>query len=260
MAGEITLKNRVPTGVKEAHREGLLAAENPREAARVLAAELGIRFGVMWEWLLGEARARARRAIPEPLVLASLLDEPERARLVAVATGDRTLETAGRLDALLTTCEATPNDIRQLMQVLPKNGCEDWLFESLLFHPQVPEDLLYRLLAEGRCLTALCHRAGPRKLLEELLRLRPGSTEVVLGLAADYATDSEVSVEDFVAFVREHRGCVSLCKWLENECVPERRDPAKRAQGLKLFKAAAPTACSTAPPSISRLVLGNPRG
>ncbi|HKV11800.1 MAG TPA: hypothetical protein VJ725_26875 [Thermoanaerobaculia bacterium] len=233
----MALKNRVPASVREEYLDSLLQAENPREAARKLAGELEINFGAMWEWILRESQARAERWLPGPLFLRDLLQEEELQRVVALVEEDRTLATVHRLETLLRSCEASSDEIRDFVLSLPPDGAYDMVFETLISHPQTPLDLLFRLLREGRFEVSLCHRDGPAEWLEAVVRKMPQSSEAILGLAFSYLRDPDVPLERFLGFVREHRDCLQLRKWMADDFEPEVRDRDKLASARCLLAA-----------------------
>lgn len=77
------------------------------------------------------------------------------------------------------------------------------LLEPLLSNPATPHDALWAAYRQGRGITALGHRRGPRALLEALAE-EHGYSEAITSLALfHYATEDDAF---FRAFVERHRG------------------------------------------------------
>jgi hypothetical protein len=187
----------------------ILSSADPRGAIRVVGARHGVNPGLAWAWALAEARKRAAARLPEEGLVARLLDPDQRARLIADADADRTLELANRLMALLPRCAATSDEIRALVAALPADGAQDRALETLLWHPAAPDDLLLALCDQERFITILGHRAGPIALLERLAE-RHAYPEAITTLALHHYGVDNYPLDAFVAFVRKHRGCFML--------------------------------------------------
>ncbi len=95
---------------------------------------------------------------------------------------------------------ATAEQLRELIRVFQAEHRDDGLAE-LLFHPQMPEDVLIQFCERGEFIESLGHRHGPRRLLARVAELH-AYPEAVVSLAVDLYRDPGVSSDEFAAFVR----------------------------------------------------------
>ncbi|MFO0675274.1 MAG: hypothetical protein U0169_01990 [Polyangiaceae bacterium] len=98
--------------------------------------------------------------------------------------------------------DATPDQLRSLVVVLREEG-RDELLEELLFHPDVPEDVLLALCEEGAFLGSLGHRRGPRALLERMAELH-AYPEAIVSLGLQLYRNPDSTSAEFEAFTRRH--------------------------------------------------------
>jgi hypothetical protein len=78
--------------------------------------------------------------------------------------------TAALIAAVAKKCVATPDQLRKAIRLLEaedRSEAKNVLLE-LLFHSEVPEDVLSKFAEEGKFISALGQRSGPRHLLEIL--------------------------------------------------------------------------------------------
>ncbi len=101
-------------------------------------------------------------------------------------------------------CKATSDQLRQVIEALRREDSLEAL-QWILYHPSVPEDLLLELAAQGQCIVALGHRAGPRELLERLAAEHRYS-EAITTLALNYYGAEAVPAAEFAKFVQSYRG------------------------------------------------------
>jgi hypothetical protein len=173
-------------------------------------------------------------------VMAVLLDREKRRRLVAALrqeSGGR-LPLRNRYAEVAPRCLATPEQLRDAVRsILEEEEREeaDLLVSELVFHREMPEDVLFGLLERKMCLSELGHRSGPRALLERLAAEHRYS-EAITTLALDYYAADDVSAEDFARFVAQHRGDFMLAHHLRRAT---HLSEEKRRQALALVGEAA---------------------
>lgn len=107
------------------------------------------------------------------------------------------------LEVVAARCRATPGQLRSAIAALEADGsreADDTLL-ALLFHPDIPEDVLLRLAGAGRFITVLGHRGGPRRLLEVLAE-QHRQAEAITTLALVYLGGPGMPARPFGAFIR----------------------------------------------------------
>jgi hypothetical protein len=75
---------------------------------------------------------------------------------------------------------ATVAEVRAIVIAAQADGCDNVL-QDLLFHPNVPEDVLIGFCERGEFIQTLGHRAGPRSLLVRVAELH-GYPEAIISL------------------------------------------------------------------------------
>jgi hypothetical protein len=137
--------------------------------------------------------------------VARLHDPAWRARLVAACareTGSN-LPLSHAVYEAASKAVATADELRALVTSLLADEL-DWVLDSLVVNPAMPEDVLLSLAHAGHCTGALGHLRGPRSLLVTMVELHR-YPEAILSLAIDLYRDPTVSAADFAAFVETHR-------------------------------------------------------
>lgn len=140
------------------------------------------------------------------------------------------------LEVVAMRCQATPEQLREAVAALEADGsreAEDTL-GALLFHPDIPEDVLLRLAQAGRFVTVLGHRGGPRPLLEVLAE-QHRHAEAITTLALTYLGGREASAKPFGSFIRRFADVAMLEINLRDADL----DPRKRALVDEVFGAEA---------------------
>ena len=200
-----------------------------RETDKRLAKERGLHYSAVWSWVLQEAEERADAMLSEESVRHALENEDARRSLTEAFARDGTLVLENRLHEMLRTIAVEPAQIRRLFDELPEDGSHDGYFSMLVFREECPEDLLFDLLREERCLGELQHRVGPRELLEEIVNRDP-SDEAIAHLVLYHYSSEDVPLETLVAFVRRHKDCLLMLSLLkESTDIPEGRRQAALA-------------------------------
>jgi hypothetical protein len=141
---------------------------------------------------------------PETLA-AGLLDSGWRAELCAALAAEQgsNLPLNHAFSAAAPAMVTSPDQLRDIVERLLAEG-RDELVDELVFHEQMPEDVLLSLCEAGRCVSALGHRGGPRRLLERVIELH-GYAEAILTLGLDLYRDASVDAAVFEAFLERHR-------------------------------------------------------
>ncbi len=180
----------------------VLAAEDPRACARRLALDHGLPPAAVWQWSIEHARKRAAEIVHPDEVEAVLRDQVRWNALREQVERDRTLAVANRLHELLRTMSVEPDTIRAAFAWLPVDGSHDHHLEVLLFSETCPVDLLEDFIAQGRSITAIAHRNGPRQILERVRAVYPFD-EPVLTLLRWHYMPAEQPLDALLRFVDE---------------------------------------------------------
>lgn len=77
------------------------------------------------------------------------------------------------------------------------------ILEGFIAQPNFPVSILFELLDEKECLSALAHKAGPIDLLLKIARTTEGYEEALLTIGKHYYSNNEISFEEFQAFLEE---------------------------------------------------------
>lgn len=165
--------------------------------------------------------------------LIPILLDPEKRKLlidtISIEQGTH-LPITNRFADIAPCCHASPETLQGLVPILlDLRQAGENLLDDLVFHPQMPDDILLELAYEGHCITALAHRNGPRPLLEYIAKTYQES-EAITTLALDYyALDSD---EVFTAFITEYRSDFML-RW--NLRRSQKLPAAKRDIAIAIF-------------------------
>ncbi len=161
-----------------------------------------------------------------------LLDTQARQKLITEmrAQAGRPAPLSEHVARLAPRCTATPDQLRQVIESLLQEDELETL-PWLVYHPNMPEDVLFQLLAQGRCLADLGHRGGPQALLERLASEHRYS-EAITTLALDYYAADHVSVEEFAGFVEKYQTDYMLRSNLRQSAL---LSPEKRRRALEII-------------------------
>jgi hypothetical protein len=131
-------------------------------------------------------------------------------------------------------CEATPQQLKQaVIRLLEMRSTIDWLISGLIFHPDLPEDILLELSDRGDFITPLAHRQGPKNLLLKIAEEHKYS-EAINTLALDYFGLDSADNEAFAMFIKKYKGDNMLETNLLNS---HKLSPEKRAIALAIIEA-----------------------
>ena len=143
--------------------------------------------------------------LTEQSLIPILLDSERRQQLVAALAQEQATKVplANRYAEVAPRCQAREEELRAAVAILRRRKYRQArLLDYLLFHPQMPEDVLLDLAHQPRWVTPLGHRSGPRTLLEYLASTYRYS-EAITTLALDYYTQE--SNDTFAAFIARYR-------------------------------------------------------
>jgi hypothetical protein len=143
--------------------------------------------------------------LTEESLIAILLDQEQRQQLTTALAQEQgtNLSLTHRYEEIAPRCQATPEMLRRVAAILRTRIYRGThLLDALLFHPQMPDDLLLDLAHQRRWVTLLAHRSGPRTLLEYIAE-RYQYSEAITTLAVNYYPLE--SDETFVAFIAKYR-------------------------------------------------------
>jgi hypothetical protein len=102
-------------------------------------------------------------------------------------------------------CEATAEQLREVIHHLQEldDSPSNRLLDPLIFHPNMPDDLLLELSEQERFIMPLGHRRGPQWLLEKLAKEHRYS-EAITTLALYYYGMDSYSSDEFKAFITQY--------------------------------------------------------
>ncbi len=113
-------------------------------------------------------------------------------------------------------CDASKHDLRDIFAtVLAGEERDHDLLEPLVFHRNMPEDLLLDLCDQEKFISQLGHRRSPRSLLEQMAE-RHNYDEAITTLALCFYKDDPL--ETFVRFVEKYKNCWMLQFNLAYKC------------------------------------------
>jgi hypothetical protein len=113
--------------------------------------------------------------------------------------------TAALIAVVARKCHATPDQLRDAIRLLEAEDraeADDVLLD-LLFHPDIPDDVLLQLAEQGKFISVLGHRSGPRRLLEFLADTHR-HPEAITTLALKYYGSSVAPAKPFREFLRRY--------------------------------------------------------
>ena len=146
--------------------------------------------------------------LTEESLISILKDRTMRASLVSLMRDERSpapLVLHNQLAEVSPRCVALSADLVEVFEsILADEPQHHQLLEWLVFHPEMPEQLLLQLASDGKFITQLGHRGGPQTLLEFLAR-EYKYDEAITTLALSYYAVAPAS--EFRNFVTNHRDC-----------------------------------------------------
>lgn len=156
-------------------------------------------------------------------ILQLLLDPELRHQLSQALVQDST-EYQNQFWKACNECRPNETELRRVFQEVLKSSAppEHELLGPLIFNENMPDDLLMELCEQGKFISQLSHRRGPKALLEKIAE-KYNSDEAITSLALYYYKNE--SLEDFVNFVQKYKHCWMLQFNLAYKC-PE-FDPNK---------------------------------
>lgn len=133
-------------------------------------------------------------------------------------------------------CVASSDELAEMVELLLPEDVWDDVLDWLVFHPDLPERCLYRLLDAGRCINHLGHRRGPEELLLRLTKEHPEVQETILTLVlVHYGPDPERG-DRFLEFVGEHLHVAWLRESLRVSDLAMRLPAVRRNAALALVE------------------------
>ena len=161
-------------------------------------------------------------------LLDRLLDPSFRTKLLATIAAEQgsRLPVTNAYERAAAHASGSPDQFRTIIETLFVEDADDELLRGLAGNSAVPEDLLLRLCEEGRCISELGHRPGPRVLLDRLIELHDYA-EAILTVGLQLYRDETVSAEELESFLASHADHEWLLDTLAN-ATPS--DPAKAVE------------------------------
>lgn len=138
-------------------------------------------------------------------IITILLDAKSRKTLIQAIKAEQGtfLPLSNEYSQLAPQCQASEEELRQVSNILLEED-DDYLLENLIFHPNMPDDVLFHLVDSDKYITRLAHRSGPQELLEKLASEYQYS-EAVTTLALDYYSQPDFSTSEFREFIQKYR-------------------------------------------------------
>jgi hypothetical protein len=139
-------------------------------------------------------------------LLPLLIEEASRKRIFKKyqAETGRHLVFRNHISEIAAKVELNLEEAQALKKVLLDSGHTGRsILKNFIAQVNFPAPILFELLAEKECLTALAHKTGPIKLLLEIARTTKGHEEAILTIGKYYYSSNEISVEEFQAFLEE---------------------------------------------------------
>lgn len=155
-------------------------------------------------------------AITADAILQVLHDLEGRERLRHLLNAEGT-EFQNQYWKACTECRPEPSELRKVFYfVLSSDQSQDHeLLGPLIFNENMPEDLLMELCEQGKFISQLGHRRGPKRLLERIAE-KYNYDEAITSLALYYYKNQ--SFEEFVDFVQKYKHCWMLQFNLAYKC------------------------------------------
>lgn len=144
--------------------------------------------------------------LTEESLIEILLNSDKRAALIEVieAESGSHLLLTNRYEELARRCQATSEQLRQAIHGLLAAQAKNVLIEPLLFHPHMPDSLLFELSDQERYSIALAHRKSPQALLEKVAA-QYRQSEAITTLALDYYGADTADNQEFAEFVARYK-------------------------------------------------------
>ena len=93
-----------------------------------------------------------------------------------------------------------------IKDVLLKEGNKgESILSDFVSNKHFPEQLLYKLLDEDKCISALCHKRKPIDLLLKLIEKQDNCHEAVITIGKHYYRSPEVSSSKFADYVEKYK-------------------------------------------------------
>lgn len=139
-------------------------------------------------------------------LLPLLLEEASRKRIFKKyqTENNKQLFFVNHLSDIAAEIELSLEEAQLLKKVLLKAGDTGRaILQHFIAQVNFPVPILFELLAEEECLTALAHRTGPIDLLLQIAQTTEGHEEAILTVGKYYYSNKEISLEEFQAFLEE---------------------------------------------------------
>lgn len=148
--------------------------------------------------------------------LLQVLRDPHLRRALKFTLGRSGADGSNQYWNACTDCELSRTELRELFTtVLAGEEQDHELLEPLVFHSNMPDDLLIDLCNRGMFISQMGHRRGPRVLLEHIAE-QHSYPEAITTLALFHYKDEPL--DKFVAFVEKHKNCWMLQFNLAYKC------------------------------------------
>ena len=176
-----------------------------------------------------------RGRLGEATFLELVLHDDLRAELLALvgsrdarSMGDREL-----VSVVAPKCRATADELRRAVKILDADASDAAasVLADLLFHPDVPEDVLLALAEEGTCVASIAHRRGTPRAVLEVLASKHRYPEAITTLAITHYGAPRARAKPFRAFLERYADVPML----EYNVRRAKLDDAKRRIVLEVF-------------------------
>lgn len=190
---------------RKALTEEVLKNADPREFGKQKAAEYGLNFGLLWEWVLIEATERADASITSERIVNCINGVDSFDLLFEELDQDRTLVKINHFYDLLRAIELPVKTFQQLLDLVSKDPTKDGYFGDLITREDIPTTLLFQFIEQDRFIGEIAHRKGPEEVLLKIIELHDSVVESVLTLAFSYYANPNYPIDKFAEFIEKHK-------------------------------------------------------
>jgi hypothetical protein len=156
--------------------------------------------------------------LTEETLIEILLDPRKRGTLLEAMESESGFELpiTNKYYKVALRCKSTPEQLEKAVNELLQHQTQnDQPINPLVYHPNISEKVLFDLYDQGRCISALGHRKGPRLLLEKLAEEHAYS-EAIVTLVFEYYGTPDADINEFVEFIKKYRDDPMLQWNIEN--------------------------------------------
>ncbi len=142
-------------------------------------------------------------------IIALILDDESRSvlfREIASQDGNELKTINAISDAIDNLKAIDKSEMIRIKNILLDEGSEgEYILDNFVSHKDFPETLLYELLNENKCISALSHRKQPINFLIDLIAKHDGCLEAIITVGRYYYLSESISVSKFVKHINRYQ-------------------------------------------------------